>query len=44
MPEKLKKVIGTILLIVSVSGVSCGSVFNAIIVNNADSGSVERIK
>lgn len=31
MPEKLKKMIGVILLIFSVGGVSCGSVLHAII-------------
>jgi len=45
MPDKLKKVIGVILLVVSVSGVSCGSVLNAMHFGSAfDSGSVERVE
>lgn len=45
MPEKLKKVIGVILLFVSISGVSCGSMLNAMNLGAAfESGAVEQIK
>ncbi len=45
MPNKLKKVIGVILLIVSVSGVSCGSMLNAMNFGAGfESGAVEQIK
>lgn len=45
MPKKLKKAIGVILLVVSVSGVSCGSVLNAMNFGSAfESGSVERLQ
>lgn len=45
MPKKLKKTIGVILLFVSVSGVSCGSMKNAMNLGAAfQSGAVEQIK
>ncbi len=45
MPEKLKKAIGVVLLVMSVSGVSCGSLLNAVSSHTASNGSlVERVK
>jgi len=44
MPDKMKKVLGVILLIVSLSGVSCGSVLNAMNFGASIDSAVERIE
>lgn len=44
MPEKLKKVIGVLLLFMSVFGVSCGSLVNAVSPHTASDGAlIERL-
>ena len=43
MPDKLKKMIGPVVLLIAVGGVSCDAMLNTWIATN-DSGNVELIK
>jgi hypothetical protein len=43
MPDKLKKIIGIVLLLMSVAGVSCGTLVNAVSPHTASNGNLERI-